>query len=258
MLTLLLPASRGTQDAALHAQHLSTFLTQRLERDVRVEVASDYAELERRLLRNEVDLAWAPPILCARAEPTARGILSAIRVGRSSYRSALVARKADGLSVDKLAGKSAVWTDPLSTGGYLLASAFLTLLGQSPEKVFSTQRFLGSYRSALEAVIAGDADVTAIYTPRAEAGAVRQQMVDLVGDQAELLEALAFTEEVPADGLVVGERVPQDEAEKLLESLLSLGVVGRNPLMDALAAERLVPARDADYRPLRHAAIRRG
>jgi len=140
-----------------------------------------------------------------------------------------------------------------------LASAFLTLLGQPPEKVFKSQRFLGSYRAALEAVVDGEADVTAIYTPRAEAGAVRQQMEDLVGAKAEALVALAFTEEVPADGLVVGQRVSHSDAEPLLESLLSLGTVGRNPLMDALAAERLVPARDGDYRPLRHAtASRRG
>ncbi|HLT31247.1 MAG TPA: PhnD/SsuA/transferrin family substrate-binding protein [Myxococcaceae bacterium] len=252
MLTLLLPPSRGHQDAQFHARHVSRFLGERLEREVEVEVAPDYATLEHRLLRGEVELAWAPPILCARAEPTARGILSSIRVGRSSYRSALVARADRHLSLKTLAGREAVWTDPLSTGGYLLPTAFLSLLGQAG--ALGGERFMGTYRSALEEVLEGRADLTGIYTPRADANAVRVQLQELVGERAKELEALGFTDEVPADGLVIGQKVPAEEAPGLLQSLLSLGTVGRNPLMEALAAERLVPARSGDYRPLRHAA----
>lgn len=252
MLTLLLPPSRGHQDALFHARHVSRFLSERLEREVEVEVAPDYATLEHRLLRGEVELAWAPPILCARAEPTARGILSSIRVGRSSYRSALVARADRGLSLKTLAGHEAVWTDPLSTGGYLLPTAFLSLLGQGT--ALRDERFMGSYRSALEEVLDGRADLTGIYTPRADANAVRVQLRELVGERADELEALGFTDEVPADGLVIGQKVPAGDAPALLQALLSLGTVGRNPLMEALAAERLVLARNGDYRPLRHAA----
>src|SRR5690606_22090589 len=151
MLTLLLPPSRGHQDALLHARHVAGFLTERLSQPVQVEVAADYAELEYRLLKGEVELAWAPPVLCARAEPTARGILSSIRIGRSSYRSALVARADRHLSLKTLAGREAVWTDPLSTGGYLLPTAFLSLLGQAG--ALGGERFMGTYRSALEEVL---------------------------------------------------------------------------------------------------------
>lgn len=258
MITLLLPASRGPEDAVSQAGPLQAFLTEKLETPVRVEVAGDYAELERRLLGGEVDLAWAPPVLCARAEPTSRAILSTVRVGRSNYRSALVGRAGDALVATALDGKRAVWTDPLSTAGYLLPSAFLTLLGQAPGRVFASQRFLGSYRATLEAVASGEADVTAVYTPRADATAARQQMETLIGERSADLSAFAFTDEVPTDGLVIGDRVSRDRAPGLARALLELGSGTQNPLLTLLSAQRLVPARDAEYRPLRHAGRPRG
>jgi ABC-type phosphate/phosphonate transport system substrate-binding protein len=259
MMTLLLPASRGPEEAAARSPSLQSALTEHLGQPVRVEVAPDYAELERRLLSGEVELAWAPPVLCARAEPTARAILCAIRVGRSSYRSALVGRAAEGLLPTGLQGRRAAWADPLSTAGYLLPLAFLRLLGQEPEQLFSSQRFLGSYRATLQAVAAGEADVTAIYTPRAEAQAVAAQMAELLGAQAAALAPIAFTEEVPADGLVLSDRVSAHAAPALLQALLWLGSAqhGPNPLLEALSAQRLVQARAGEYRPLRAARLTR-
>ena len=132
------------------------------------------------------------------------------------------------------------------------------MLGQAPGRIFASQRFLGSYRATLEAVVAGEADVTAIYTPRADAAAVRQQMEALIGERSAGLSAFAFTDEVPTDGLVIGDRVPRERAPGLVRTLLELGAGSQNPLLTMLSAQRLVPARDADYRPLRHAGRPRG
>ena len=100
--------------------------------------------------------------------------------------------------------------------------------------------------------------MTAVYTPRADAAAARQQMEALIGERAADLSAFAFTDEVPTDGLVIGDRVPRERAPGLARALLELGSGAQNPLLALLSAQRLVPARDAEYRPLRHAGRPRG
>lgn len=222
-------------------------LSRRLGRAVHVEVARSYQDLERRVLDGEVDLAWAPPVLCGRAEPTARLILQAVRGGRSTYRAALIGRQADRLAVGDLAGTRAAWVDPFSTAGYLLPRAFLRSHGADPDRLFGAQRFAGSYRSALLAVIAGEAELAPIFAGDGGLEGIRTALADQIGPEARLLGPVAITGEAPTDGLVATERLGHDEARALVDRLLPRDQPVPTILLDVCEAEAFAVARPGIY-----------
>lgn len=217
----------------------------------RVVESADHQSFDHDVMHETVQLAWAPPMLVSRVEPTVRTILTVVRAGRSGYRSALVGRKTEDLSPVSLSGKRAVWISPHSTAGYLLPIAFLRMLKQDTGRLFSEQRFVGTYRDALLAVAEGKTDVTSIYTSRAEDASVVKSMRELIGPDSNALAPIAFTDEVPADALVITSAVDAATAQAWTEKFLSL--TSSHPLLKLLAAERLTRARDGDYRYLRTA-----
>jgi two-component system, NtrC family, sensor kinase len=243
----LLPPSIGKTKANARAEVLAEELGGFLGTRVRVDVAADYAALARSVEELEVDLGWAPPVLCARLWPAAHFILKAMRGGRTAYRSALVGRASEPLRVDALQGRRAVWVDPMSTGGHLLAVAHLRRQGCDPDRTLAVQSFAGSYRDALLAVVAGSADLTAVYTAGEDHASVRQTLARLVGGLEERLRAFAFTDEAPSDGLVLTRRMSAPAAGRLSSTLVS-----RPPalLLEACEAEAFVVARPGDYHAL--------
>lgn len=217
---------------------------------VRVVEAADHASFDHDVTYGTIAMGWVPPVLVARVEPTAKSILTAVRQGRTGYRSALVCRKEDLLTPATLLGRRAVWIDEHSTAGYLLPALFLKMLGLNPTQLFGEQRFAGNYRDALTSVADGRSDLTAVYTLRSDEASVDAKMIELVGpDVASRLVAFAFTEEVPGDALVITSQVEAQTAETWTQALLSLR--SDHPVLAMFGAEKLVRARDGDYRYVR-------
>ncbi len=247
-LHLLLPPALGLPRATARAELLEASLANRLGRPVRVEVARSYRDLERGVLARGADLVWAPPVLCGRGEETARLVLQAIRGGRTTYRAALVGRKADRLTSADLAGKRAAWVDSQSAGGYLLHRAFLRSAGQDPDRLLGAQRFVGNYRDALLAVISGQADVAPILAGDGSEEDVRTALADQIGPEARLLEPLAITGEAPNDGLVFTARLTPEEIRETLVRLLPLDGPASDFLLDVCEADSFTLARRGLYR----------
>jgi two-component system, NtrC family, sensor kinase len=254
-LTLLFPPSLGRIRASTRAELLAESLTRRLGTQVTVAVADSYRALERSVLEQEVDLAWAPPSICARAEPVARAILKAVRRGRSTYRAALVTRVRDDLSLDTLRGRRAGWVDPLSAAGYLLPVALLESRGHDVGALLTEQRFFGSYRDALLALLAGECDLSAIYCHDRDETAVREILGEHVGPSEVQLAVQGYTDETPADGLILGARLSPADADRLIVGLAAVtdGSRGPTPLLELFDADTLVPAAPDDYAILRRA-----
>lgn len=245
-LDLLLPPALGLPRATARASLLEVALERRLTRPIRVEVARSYRDLERAVLGGTIDLAWAPPLLCGRAEPTARLILQAIRGGRSTYRSALVGRKADRLAVSALAGRRAAWVDPFSTAGYLLPRAFLRSQGLDPDRGLAAQRSWGSYRAALVAVASGEADFAAVVAADGDPESIRVALADEIGPEARLLGPFALTGEAPNDGLVATHRLSEEEVRALIAHLLPPGPFPKI-LLDVCEADTFAVAAPGTY-----------
>ncbi len=254
-----LPPSLGEVVAKERAQLLASFLTQALGRTAEVSVEPSYEQLAKNLLANKLDAAWAPPFVCARIEAMGvRVLVRQVRGGTSSYRGALIAKKGSGLRLDSLFGKRAVWSDRDSVGGYLLPMGLLRAKQYDPSKLFVSQTFAGSYRAAVEALLAGDADVTSVFAPPAKPNVADTTGISEVAPGVEGdVEVIAYTDEAPNDGVAVAMAADPSLVTALERALLQLhaSADGAKLLADVFNAERFEPAQRMGYRALYRVAL---
>ena len=156
-------------------------LSERLGRPVVVELAPTYELLEEELAAGRVEMAWGTTEQCTAFEPRARAVLRAVRSGSWHSHSALVCRAEEPLTLETLKGKRVAWVAPRSTGGYLLPVRHLESRGVYPDEVFSEQRFHGTYRKALEAVLSGEADVAGLFANHPDELSLRASLASYVG-----------------------------------------------------------------------------
>ncbi|MBS2030928.1 MAG: phosphate/phosphite/phosphonate ABC transporter substrate-binding protein [Deltaproteobacteria bacterium] len=246
-----LPPSMGQEHAARRARRLEAYLGNVLAREVVVKVAASYESLEKDLLSGAVTAAWGPPFVCARTEAYGgRGLVRGIRDGSATYRSAIIALKARKLTLES-EGLKAAWVDRDSTAGYLLPQALLRDRGMHGWKKFTEERFAGSYRAAVEDVLAGRADLTAVWAS-GEKSAPATALGELVGPRAGEFEVLAYSRESPNDGVVLSSKSDDPTAAALERAFLTMheDAEGLGMLAEVFQAERFEPAPRGSYRAL--------
>jgi len=252
-----LPPSLGESEAKTHAGRLEAHFQAGLKKRTEVVVAGSYEALAKDLLSGKVDAAWAPPFVCARIEAMGvRVLVRGVRDGASSYRAALVCKAGAALTLESLGGKTAVWTDRDSVGGYLLPMALLRGRGLDPNKLFAKQELVGSYKAALEAVLSGAADVTSVFAPAGkDAGKTGVDQV-LPGREGEL-HVIAYTEESPNDGVAVSMSASGPLVMELEKMLLSMheAAPGSQILKETFHADKFEVAQRMGYRALYRVAL---
>ncbi len=245
---MLLPPSLGHIRARARADVLADWLTQRLRTKVDVAVTETYGELADAIVGSDVDLAWAPPSICARILDHAVVVFKAVRDGRSSYCSAIVTRADGPDDIAALRGKRAAWVDEESIGGYRLAHAHLRRSGIDPNLDLRHAQFYGAYADALRAVLSGQADFAATFSATPEDSQTKMRLHELVGPRSVDLKVVGYTGDAPADGLVITHRAEQ-RLPGIVERLRPLvdGSGGYTFLLSLLEAERLEAAKPLDY-----------
>ncbi len=256
-LRFALPPSVGAEEARGRGEHLRELLSGAVGRPCEVTVASSYAELARELVAGNLDAAWAPPFVCARVEQLGLKVLvRGVRNGSSSFRAALLGRKDDQLTLERLTGKRAAWTDRNSVAGYLLALALLRARGEDPSLLFGDQQFVGSYRAALEAVVDGRADLTSIFAPPASAGrGMHTGVEEIAPEWRGTLSVIAFTEESPTDGVAASAHLAPHLAAALERAFLAAASAHGAVLRDIFKVERFEVAPPSSYRALYKVAL---
>lgn len=254
VLTLLFPPSLGHVAASARAELLAQWFQRRLDMEVSIEVAASYEALRTTIERREVDLAWAPPVICAAVQRTSLAILKAVRSHSSSYQAALVVRRGEAITLHDLRGRRAAWVDRLSTAGYLLPVAHLRDRGYEPDDLLEGQVFVGSYGRAMSALLEGEADLASIYVSSPTADGAQASLRELLGESATRLRAIDFTAASPSDGLVVVDRSAHGDSRQVLDKIRAL-TNGRTQtlLLTVLDAEALELARPGEYDALRRA-----
>ena len=156
---------------------LAVALERALARPVELVRAAAYTDLAETVGAGQVDLAWMPPALYVYTR-RALGVRLAATVERSGadgYRSALLCRKGACERVSDVRGARAAWVDPWSAAGYLMPRAIIASEGLDPSAVLRSERFVGSYDAALEAVEAREAELAGGYCTVARDGRVLEQ-----------------------------------------------------------------------------------
>jgi len=219
-LRFAVPPSMGHTLAAESATSLQGLMAHLLG-DIAVTevyVADSYPALSLDLLHGHCDLAWGPPSVCARAEVHgARVLAQSLRAGASRYRSAIVGRRDFRFDAAKAAELRAAWVDADSTGGYLLACAWLRGRGVEPMRGLKKQRFYGSYKAAVTAVLDHEADITAVFANASGSARQRTALDELGVAYTTQLDILDFTPETPNDGLAARAGLDDAIAERVVD-----------------------------------------
>jgi phosphonate transport system substrate-binding protein len=257
-LRFAVPPSVGP-DAERRAAQLGGYLKRLLGDATEIALPETYEQLAKELLGGRVDAAWAPPFVCARIEAMGvRVLVRGVRNGSSTYRAALISRKSDALTLEQLAGKRAAWSDRDAVAGFLLPGAFLREKGKDPARTFSAQEFKGSYRAALEAVLAGQADVTSVFAPSQRSALdPLSGIAEVWPERAHEFALIACTDEAPNDGVAVSMASPAPVVAELEKALLAMhqSPEGQQVLAECFHAERFEVAPRMGYRALYRVAL---
>lgn len=258
MLTLVMPSSLGAIRAEARADMLRQRLGQELGEAVQVEIAAEYGDIVGMANVGAAHFAWAPAVVAARLS-SARAIFKAVRGGRSTYRSALVARSDRHLTLESLRGARAAWVDHDSLGGYRLVVSALRARGIDMRTALAQETFVGSYPAVVDAILEDRADVGALYVPTDEPTALERALLEHRGARARYrLEPLLVSDPVPNDAFVVLDAVPEARARAIETRLFppatnGHGIAPGRPasLCLALGVDGFERADPSEYAPVR-------
>jgi phosphonate transport system substrate-binding protein len=252
LLHFAVPPSLGPRRATLAASSLELFLSEALAPSFRAQVvtAKSYQDLADKVVSGQVEAGWAPPLVCARVERSGgRAVVRLVRGGVSTYRSAFVCRSDKPVRIAAMKDLVVSWVDRESTSGHLLPIAWLKQKNVDIAKAFRTQRFAGSFQAAVNEVAAGVADLTATFASAEKSKRPYLGIDDLPKPTRELLEVIAYTNELPNDAVVVGAGVAPSTWEYLSWKLLSTARAdsGKKMLKDVFGADGLEAAPERSY-----------
>lgn len=235
------------------ADHLATTL----ERPVTALATRSYTELAALFGSRDDLVAWLPPALYVRTEPSV-GLRLLAEVERShgeGYRGVLfVSQDSDVKELADLAGKRVAWVDRDSCAGHLFPRLELRERGFDPGELFREERFVGSHGSSVRAVMNGEADVGATHAQTREGS--DELMLAGWGPYAgaDGMRPVLVTRPIPPDVLCASGKLDPSLAEAVQRALLGLHDAGLDDLLDELfGAERLVTASAGDYDAVRAA-----
>lgn len=138
---------------------LKAYLQRSLGQPVRLVTRRTYQEITSLLISGELDAAWICGFPFVAFQP--RLALAAVPVwrGQPLYRSYLItSREREAGRLPDLAGDIHAFSDPDSNSGWLVTTADLAVLGQSPDRFFRRTFFTWGHRNVVRAVASGLAD----------------------------------------------------------------------------------------------------
>ncbi len=203
------------------AMHLSEVI----DTEVVVVVASTYNELAGLVERGEAQVAWLPPAVYVQA--SARSgvelLLRAVRRHGAEFRGALFVRSdAPWREIEDLAGRTVGWVDRDSCAGYLYPRLALVDRGLDPGKVFGREIVLGSHEAVVRAVEVGTVDVGATFIdeePSNDGTLSRPGWSSEV--PPEEMRPILISPPIPADTICAVADLPPDKREAVKKALLS-------------------------------------
>jgi len=148
---------------------------------------------------------------CAEAE------LVSVRYGSPTYNGQIIVRADSGItSIADLAGKTFCRPDPLSTSGWIIP--MLTMRGEGivPETGLAEIVDAGSHDAVAAAVYNGDCDAGATYVD------ARTRIEEDYPDVMEVVAVIAFTEDIPNDGVQYVPSLSRELRDQINAALLKI------------------------------------
>lgn len=196
------------------------WMTAKLGAKIERRDSKSYEALAQDVRSGEVDVAWLPPIVYVRLADSVVPLGSFLRGGRAAYEAALVVKEDSRIkAIEALRGTRAGWVDPWSAAGFVLPRVKLALLGVDPRAVFRTERFHGSHRAALQALVDGACDVVGTYARADDEGEITAgAWSEIEGAEVRVLATFGA---IPPDVLAARKGLPETERNRIVDVLRS-------------------------------------
>jgi len=220
-----------------------------LSSDVQVEpyLTNNFDQYLKKLKGGTIEIGYQNPYIYALASEAHEVIAMAVK-GKSGdkFRGIIIVRSGSAInSIRGLVGKKVSYVGPTSAGGYLSQKLTLMRAGIDVEKDLE---LIEAVENKQENVI------FAVYSGDVDAGFIRESALGRVQKfvPASAISVIKRTEWLPNWALSVKRDLPEVIKKTVKDNLALL--TGSHPVLKALKVQKLRPADDAEYDPVRQAA----
>jgi phosphonate transport system substrate-binding protein len=250
--------SEDAQQVIQNAQPIVEVLQKGLGMEVQPFVATDYTGVIEALRVNKLDVAFLTPAsyVLAKNEAKVRVVLKSERKGSPYYYAAIITRADSGIErLEDLRGKTFAFGDPLSTSANVFPRKMLKERGIDPVRDFKQILYSGGHDATVLAVLNGKVDAGATYANSPDSNDTAWMRYLKNPDDVKKIRAIAFSEPIPADNLVINANLEAEIAKKVELTFLELSrdANGKKTLRDLYQIDGFVPASDNDYDSVRQA-----
>lgn len=250
--------AEDAQQVMQNAQPLVEILHKQLNMEIQPFVATDYTGIVEALRVNKLDVAFLAPAsyVLAKNEANIKVVLKSERKGIPYYYAAIITRAdSDIRTLEDLRGKTFAFGDSLSTTGHVFPRKMFKERGIDPVRDFKQILYSGGHDATVLAVLNGKVDAGATYanSPDSEDTAWMRYLKN--PEDVKKIRAIAFSEPIPADNLVISGSLDDAVAKKIVAIFLDLSrdPEGKKMLRDLYQIDGFVTATDKDYDSVRAA-----
>jgi phosphonate transport system substrate-binding protein len=255
--------AEDAQQVMQNAQPIVEILRQKLGMEIQPFVATDYTGVVEALRVHKLDVAFLAPAsyVLAKNEADVRVILKSERKGIPFYYAAIITRADSGIEkLEDLRGKTFAFGDSLSTTGNVFPRKMFKERGIDPVRDFKQVLYSGGHDATVLAVLNGKVDAGATYANSPDSQDTAWMRYLKNPEDVKRIRAIAFSEPIPADNLVVSSALDPAIAKKIEEIFIELSrdAKGKQMLRELYQIDGFVRASDQDYDSVRQAFIDAG
>jgi phosphonate transport system substrate-binding protein len=250
--------AENVQQVAQNAQPIVEILQKKLGMEVQPFVATDYTGVVEALRAKKLEIAFLSPAsyVLAKGEADIQVVLKSHRKGLAEYYAAIITHADSGVkNLEDLRNRTFAFSDPVSTTGHVFPKKMFKEIGIDPVKDFKSVIFSGGHDATVLAVLNRKVDAGATFAnfPDGKDAAWTQYLKD--PKEQKQIRAIAYSEPIPADNLVISSHVEPGLARKIQDIFLELSrdPAGQKMLRDLYQIDGFVAASDRDYDTVREA-----
>jgi len=250
--------AEDAQQVIQNAQPIVAILEKQLGIEVQPFVATDYTGVIEALRGNKLDIAFLTPAsyVLAKNEANVRVVLKSERKGSPYYYAAIITRADSGIkTLEDLRGKTFAFGDPVSTSANVFPRKMFHERGIDPVRDFKQILYSGGHDATVLAVLNGKVDAGATYANSPDNNDTAWMRYLKNPEDVKKIRAIAFSEPIPADNLVINGNLDERTAKKIEDTFIELSrdPKGKQMLRDLYQIDGFVPATDKDYDSVRQA-----